>query len=115
LGEIEGDIMKELPGVYKLPVVRVVPKMLMKNAERKLAQVFGPISESKEAQEALKQLEGALADPRIAEAGFLFDAAERTMYSPLVQRKAELLQQLGPKELEVTKNQQLCPGHPQAD
>jgi hypothetical protein len=33
----------------------------------------------------------------------MFDAAEKTMYSPLVQRKAELLQQLGPKELEVTK------------
>lgn len=103
LGEIERETLEGLPGMYKLPVVRIVPNMLMKNAERKLAQVFGPISESKEAQEALKQLEGALADPRIAEAGFLFDAAERTLYSPLVQRKAELLQQLGPKELEVTK------------
>lgn len=104
LGEIERETLEGLPGMYKLPLVRIVPNVLMKNAERKLAQVFGPISESKEAQEALKQLETALADPRIAEAGFLFDAAERTMYAPLVQRKAELLQQLGPKELEVTKN-----------
>jgi hypothetical protein len=77
--------------------------MLMKRAEGKLAQVFGPIAESPEAQQALKQLEVALADPRVANAGFLFDAAEKTMYSPLVQRKAELLQQLGPKELEITK------------
>lgn len=103
LGEIERETLEGLPGMYKLPVVRVVPQMLMKNAERKLAQVFGPISESKEAQEALKQLEVALSDPRVANAGFMFDAAERTMYAPLVQRKAELLQQLGPKELEVTK------------
>lgn len=103
LGEIEKETLEGLPGMYKLPVVRVVPQMLMKNAERKLAQVFGPISESKEAQEALKQLEVALSDPRVANAGFLFDAAERTMYAPLVQRKAELLQQLGPKELEITK------------
>lgn len=104
LGEIEKETLEGLPGIYKLPLVRVVPQMLMKNAERKLAQVFGPIAESKEAQEALKQLEVALSDPRVANAGFLFDAAERTMYTPLVQRKAELLQQLGPKELEITKS-----------
>lgn len=103
LGEIEKETLEGLPGMYKLPVVRVVPQVLMKNAERKLAQVFGPISESREAQEALKQLELSLSDPRVANAGFMFDAAERTMYAPLVQRKAELLQQLGPKELEVTK------------
>lgn len=103
LGDIEKETFEGLPGMYKLPVVRVVPQVLMKNAERKLAQVFGPIAESKEAQAALQQLETALADPRVANAGFLFDAAERTMYSPLLQRKAELLKQLGPKELETTK------------
>jgi hypothetical protein len=103
LGEIEKETLESLPGMYKLPVVKMLPTFLMKRAESKLAQVFGPISESPEAQQALKQLEAALADPRVAEAGFLFDAAEKTMYGPLVQRKAELLQQLGPKELEITK------------
>ena len=103
LGEIERETLEGLPGMYKLPIVKILPNMLMKRAESKLAQVFGPISESPEAQQALKQLETALADPRVANAGFLFDAAEKTMYSPLVQRKAELLQQLGPKELEITK------------
>ena len=103
LGEIERETLEGLPGMYKLPIINVIPTMLMKRAESKLAQVFGPISESPEAQQALKQLEAALADPRVANAGFMFDAAEKTMYSPLVQRKAELLQQLGPKELEITK------------
>ena len=103
LGEIEKETLQGLPGMYKLPIINVIPTMLMKRAENKLAQVFGPISESPEAQQALKQLEAALADPRVANAGFMFDAAEKTMYSPLVQRKAELLQQLGPKELEITK------------
>jgi hypothetical protein len=103
LGEIEKETLSGLPGMYKLPIINVLPTMLMKRAESKLAQVFGPISESPEAQQALKQLEAALADPRVANAGFMFDAAEKTMYSPLVQRKAELLQQLGPKELEITK------------
>ena len=103
LGEIEKETLESLPGMYKLPVVKMLPTFLMKRAEGKLAQVFGPIAESPEAQQALKQLEAALADPRVANAGFMFDAAEKTMYSPLVQRKAELLQQLGPKELEITK------------
>jgi len=103
LGAIEKETLEGLPALYRMPVVRVVPTTLMKNAERKLAQVFGPIAESKEAQEALKQLEQALTDPRIAQAGFMFDAAEQTMYAPLLQRKAELLNQLGPKELEATK------------
>ena len=103
LGEIERETLEGLPGMYKLPIVKILPNMLMKRAEGKLAQVFGPIADSPEAQQALKQLETALSDPRVANAGFLFDAAEKTMYSPLVQRKAELLQQLGPKELEITK------------
>ncbi len=103
LGEIEKETLEGLPGIYKLPLIRVAPELMMKNAERKLAQLFTPIAESKEAQEALARLEVALADPRVANAGFVFDAAERTMYAPLVQRKIELLQQLGPKELEISK------------
>lgn len=105
LGEIEKGALEGVPGArfWQLPGVKIAPQLLMKNAEKKLAQVFGPISESPEAQQALRQLEQALADPRFAEAGFLFDAAERTMYGPLLQRKAELLNQLGPKELEATK------------
>ena len=103
LGDVEQEVLQGLAPIYRVPGVRVVPQLLMKNAEKKLAQVFGPISESPEAQQALRQLELAMQDRRFAEAGFLFDAAETTMYSPLLQRKAELLQQLGPKELEATK------------
>ena len=103
LGDVEKEAMEGIGKAWQLPVINIVPKTLMKNAERKLAQVFGPIEKSPEAQQAIRQLELALQDPRFAEAGFVFDAAEKTMYSPLVQRKAELLQQLGPKELEDTK------------
>jgi hypothetical protein len=112
LGDTNDEVLGELGGVWKLPGVRIVPKLLLKNAEKKLEQVFGPIAESKEAQQALRQLELALQDPRVAEAGFIFgkdgtpgsfDIAESTMYPPLLAKKAELLQQLGPKELEATK------------
>ena len=85
---------------------------MLKNAEKKLEQVFGPIAESKEAQQALRQLELALQDPRVAKEGFTygtegkpgsFDVAEATMFPPVLNKKIELLQQLGPKELETTK------------
>lgn len=103
LGNVEKEAIAGLPKGYRLPIVNIIPNVLVKRAESKLAQVFGPINESPEAQAALKQLEAALADPRIAEAGFMFDVSERTMYSPLLSRKAELLEQLGPKELESVK------------
>jgi hypothetical protein len=103
MSDVEQEAMAGVPGPFKLPLVNIIPKVLIKNAERKLGQVFGPISESKEAQEALTALERAMADPRFAEAGFVFDAAEKTMYSPLVREKFNLLEQLGPKELESIK------------
>lgn len=103
LGSVEQEAIAGLPAGYRLPLINIVPKVLVKRAEGKLAQVFGPINESPEAQAALKQLEAALADPRIAQAGFMFDVSERTMYNPLLKRKAELLEQLGPKELESVK------------
>lgn len=103
LGAVEKEAIAGLPKGYQLPLVNIIPKVLVKRAEGKLAQVFGPINESPEAQQALKQLEAALSDPRIAEAGFMFDVSERTMYNPLLKRKAELLEQLGPKEMESVK------------
>jgi hypothetical protein len=103
LGSVEKEAIAGLPKGYRLPLINIIPNVLVKRAEGKLAQVFGPINESPEAQQALKQLEAALSDPRIAEAGFMFDVSERTMYNPLLKRKAELLEQLGPKELESVK------------
>lgn len=103
MSDVEREAMAGVPGPFKLPLVNIIPKTLISNAERKLSQVFGPIAESKEAQEALKALETAMADPRFASAGFVFDAAEKTMYAPLVREKINLLEQLGPKELEGIK------------
>ena len=103
LTDVEREVLESAPKFWQAPIVRIVPKKLMQNAERKLEQVFGPIAESKDAQEALTALRAAMNDPRFAEAGFVFDAAETTMYTPLVQEKLRLLQQLGPKDLEGVK------------
>jgi hypothetical protein len=104
MGDVEQDVLNQIqPGIFKLPGMKILPKMFIKNAEKKLEQVFGPIAQSKEAQEALASLQAALADPRVAEAGFVFDAAESTMFTPLVQRKLDLLKDLGPAELDAVK------------
>lgn len=103
LGEVEREAIESLPRLMQLPGIRIMPRLLVKNAEKKLEQVFGPIAESKEAQAALRQLEEALLDPRIAEAGFMFDVAEKTLYKPLLAEKTKLLEQLGPKEIASVK------------
>ena len=104
LSEVEQEALAAMPKGWRLPIINIVPKFLIKNAENKLTQVFGPIAESKEAQEALRALETAMADPRFGQAGFVFDAAEKTMYAPLVQEKIKLLEQMGPKEIESIKD-----------
>jgi hypothetical protein len=116
LGAVEQEAIESLPGVYNLPVINIVPRMLMKRAEGKLERVFGPIAESPEAQQALAQLQSHLADPRVAEVFLVggkptFDVAEQTMYGPLLTEKAKLLEQLGPKEIasvkqRISENQQ---------
>jgi hypothetical protein len=108
LGAVEQEAIESLPGVYNLPVINIVPRMLMKRAESKLEKVFGPIAESPEAQQALAQLQAHLADPRVADVFLVggkptFDVAEQTMYGPLLTEKAKLLEQLGPKELSSVK------------
>ena len=116
LGAVEQEAIESLPGVYNLPIINIVPRMLMKRAESKLEKVFGPIAQSPEAQQALAQLQGHLADPRVADVFLVggkptFDVAEQTMFGPLLTEKAKLLEQLGPKELasvklRISENQQ---------
>lgn len=116
LGAVEQEAIESLPGVYNLPVINIVPRMLMKRAESKLEKVFGPIAESPEAQQALAQLQAHLSDPRVADVFLVggkptFDVAEQTMYGPLLTEKAKLLEQLGPKEIasvkqRISENQQ---------
>ncbi len=103
LGDVERDVLSEAPRLWKLPLINIFPKFLLKNAEKKLTNVFGPIEKSPEAQQALRELELAMQDPRFANAGFMFDVSEKTMYGPLLERKADFLNQLGPKELESVK------------
>lgn len=108
LGEAQKEALDSLPAGYRLPIINIYPKMMLKRAEQKLVNVFGPIAESTEAKDALAQLQAALNDPRVAEHFLIngqstLDAAEQTMYGPLLAEKAKILNQLGPAELTSVK------------
>jgi hypothetical protein len=104
--EMDEGLLKEVydeidPALFKLPGVRILPKYFIGRAKGKLEALFGPIKDSKQSQEALATLEEVLADPRIAEAGFVFDVVEKTMFPDLVNKKTAYLQQLSPDKLDV--------------
>jgi hypothetical protein len=116
LGSAQKEALDSLPAGYRLPIINIFPKVMLKRAEQKLVNVFGPIAESTEAKDALAQLQAALNDPRVAEHFLIngqstLDAAEQTMYGPLLAEKAKILNQLGPAELtsikaRIAENQQ---------
>lgn len=108
LGTAQKEALDSLPAGYRLPVINIFPKVMLKRAEQKLANVFGPIAESPEAKDALAKLQAALNDPRVAEHFLVngqstLDAAEQTMYGPLLAEKAKILNLLGPAELTSVK------------
>ena len=108
LSGVQKEALEGLPAGYRLPIINIFPRVMLKRAEQKLVNVFGPIAESTEAKTALNQLETALQDPRVAEHFLVngqstLDAAEQTMYGPLLQEKARLLNELGPAELTSVK------------
>jgi len=102
LGEVEKDILSELPLPYRIPGIKIVPQLLMKNARRNLEKAFGPdLDSSPEAQQALRQLEIALQDPNVAASGFQLNISERTMYQPFLDAEMESLKKLSPSEFQA--------------
>ena len=104
LGEIEKGLLDEIRSgsvLQKIPGMGIARNVFMKNAEKKLADVFGPVAESPEAQRALAELDAMLRDPDIASAGFVLNVAEQTMSAPLARETKQLLESLGPAELRV--------------
>ena len=106
LRELDEEALAGIPKYWNIPGVKLIPKVLLGNAEKKLATVFGDIKNSPEAQAALRELETVMQDPRFAEAGFSLDFTQKTMSPALVERQNAILEQLGPAELKLYRERQ---------
>jgi hypothetical protein len=96
LKEVDEKVMQDIPKYWKLPGLKIIPKVFVGTAEKKLGAVFGDIKNSPESQAALKAINEVMLDPRFAETGFELDSAQKTMYPALLQAQEEALNKLGP-------------------
>ena len=105
LGEVGQDVLAQETGLFKLPGFKIIPSMLISRAEKKLTTVFGDIEKNPEALKALDELKAILANPEVEKLGFQFGVAERYMDPALLQKQAEILQGMSPKDLEPFRKQ----------
>lgn len=105
LGPIGKEVLDQETGLNRLPVFRIIPSTIIGKAEKQLSRVFGDIQKNPEALKALQQLEDILTDPEIAKMGFQFGVAERYMDPALMQKQAEILQTMSPKDLAPFRKQ----------
>jgi hypothetical protein len=106
LDAAEQEALRGAGKLYQLPVMRILPKYLIKNAKQKLETVFGEIEKSPQSIEAIEELRKALLDPRIAEQGFMFGMAETTKDAALIARKASAMATMPYKERVAVIQQQ---------
>jgi hypothetical protein len=105
LGEVGQDVLAQETGLFKLPGIRIVPSILIGRAEKKLSGVFADIQKNPEALKALDELNTILANPDVEKLGFQFGVAERYMDPALLQKQAETLQGMSPKDLAPFRKQ----------
>ena len=105
LGEVGQEVLAQETGLFKLPGIRVVPSILIGRAEKKLSGVFADIQKNPEALKALDELNTILANPDVEKLGFQFGVAERYMDPALLQKQAETLQGMSPKDLAPFRKQ----------
>ena len=100
--EITKKVYDDLPGLLKVPGISLAPKYVLQRAEQRMVEalqgVHGNaelgIKGDKDAQFAIQQLKDWMADPRAANAGFVWDAAQSTMYGPLLSKRLDQLRGL---------------------
>ena len=105
LGEVGQEVLAQETGLFKLPGIRIVPSVLIGRAEKKLSGVFADIQKNPEALKALDELNTILANPEVEKLGFQFGVAERYMDPALLQKQAETLQGMSPKDLAPFRKQ----------
>jgi hypothetical protein len=101
---MEQEAIDSLGRPYDLPIIRIIPKMLIKGSRERLEKVFGPVANHPESQESLALLQKALDDPRISEAFVVdgrpvFNIAEQTMSEPAIAEAIRVLQKSSPDQV----------------
>lgn len=98
--DIDDAVSKDLPAIWKFPVLNIAPGIFRNKAEQKLKNVFGPIADNKEAQLALKLMDDFEKSPNMTGQGiFNFNYAERTMDPTMIARSREGLERSSGKAL----------------
>ena len=100
--EAQRDVIENIkPRIMAKGPLRIVPKMMLERARQKITNVFGEVGKSPEAQDALRQLELSLTDPRLKGIFDMqnFSFSEQTLYPALLKEQEEILKRMGPEEL----------------
>ena len=98
--EIDDAVSKDLPAMWRFPVLNIVPGIFRRKAEQKLKNVFGPIADNKDAQLSLKLLDEYEKSYNITGQGmFKFNAAESTMDPTMIAKSQEGLDRSSGKDL----------------
>ena len=98
--DIDDAVSKDLPAMWRFPVLNIAPGIFRRRAEEKLKNVFGPIVDNKDAQLSLKLLDEYEKSYNITGQGmFKFNAAESTMDPTMIARSREGLERSSGKDL----------------
>ena len=98
--DIDDAVSKDLPAMWRFPVLNIAPGIFRRKAEEKLKNVFGPIVDNKDAQLSLKLLDEYEKSYNITGQGmFKFNAAESTMDPTMIARGREGLERSSGKYL----------------
>lgn len=100
LPNLDKEVYDELPKLLKAPGVNIVPRIMLARAKSKLAQTFGDVESSPEAQQALKAIEQIMADPRFANSGLSLNTAEATMDPATLRQAATVMGEMSATELQ---------------
>lgn len=100
--DVTKQVYDDLPGLLKMPGINLAPKYVLQRAEQRMVEALqgvhgNPelgIKGDKDAQFAIQQLKNWMADPRAANAGFVWDAAQSTMHGPLLSKRLDQLRGL---------------------
>lgn len=100
LPNLDKETYDELHKLLKLPGINIVPRIMLARAKSKLAQTFGDVESSPEAQQALRALQQIMADPRFANSGLSLNTAEATMDPATLRQAATVMGEMSATELQ---------------